>query len=861
MNNIEIKPFYNTIDDDVVKDFYNPLLSACTHYKRVSAYFDSKILKLYSRGLERVINNNAKIYFIFSHQLSEKDFNEIKLGYKSRRDKLEELKNQIDENDFSPEFLSLAYLIKNQYVSIKIAFTKSGGIFHDKFGIFENNEDSVYFRGSNNETFASIRSNFESFETTCSWNSVDIELKKIAYAKEMFQKLWNDNYSDDVMVNDMTKVIEEKLISFTHGKAVIKKEIEFNYLHLDYENQLVIENRLESKIKLSPELNFFKRSLEAFTEQYDLINNKIYFNRELTYSKINKIILDLNKYALNNDFELLISNNLKSFLESKELYAQKRRSLGIAIKQKMSLLNNDFEKFKKILNSNMERELRSPQIWDAYHISKMYRSANFSVPGSGKTTIVYGAFAYLSYLEKVDKVVVIGPLNSFTSWIKEFNLCFGQFKELKLFDYKKERKVDSYQRFNKIVHEASQSNLALFNYESLQTNLDAIRNIVDSRTLLVFDEVHRIKSVEGIRAKAALSIGLDSKFRVVLTGTPIPNGFIDLYNMLNLLFADEFNDLFSFDLNQLQRSSSDESTIKKINNEIYPFFCRTNKNELGVPKPEPDNLTNGYQLISNQERKLYELIYYKFSNNFLLLYVRLIQASNNPKLLLNNLTNEEFRIFDTHDYLSDFSENFSEKLNQIFFTDSEIDLINSIDMTSKFYRGVDLVEKLVIEGKVIVWGIFVNTLEKIEKELILRGIKAKVISGKTDFHDRESIIENFESGDIQVLITNPHTLGESVSLHKSCHQAVYFELSFNLVHFLQSKDRIHRLGLSENTKTNYYIVSLNDPHGDYPPIDMKIYNRLVEKDLIQNKAISKDGLTYFENDVQEDIEFLFGKGI
>ena len=46
-----------------------------------------------------------------------------------------------------------------------------------------------------------------------------------------------------------------------------------------------------------------------------------------------------------------------------------------------------------------------------------------------------------------------------------------------------------------------------------------------------------------------------------------------------------------------------------------------------------------------------------------------------------------------------------------------------------------------------------------------------------------------------MLLTNPHTLAESVSLHSVCHDAVYFEYSYNLVHPLQSKDRIHRLGL------------------------------------------------------------------
>ena len=182
----------------------------------------------------------------------------------------------------------------------------------------------------------------------------------------------------------------------------------------------------------------------------------------------------------------------------------------------------------------MTRKLRLPQLWDAYHMAKMMRGANFSVPGAGKTSIVYGAFAYLESLGEVDKIVMVGPINSFSSWKNEFLLCFGNKKALKVFDYQKEKENNAQDRFDKIVFEASKKNLILFNYESLQSNEDALTSLIDSKTLLVFDEVHRIKAIKGIRAQSARRIGNNSKYRIVLTGTPIPNGYVDLYNVLNI---------------------------------------------------------------------------------------------------------------------------------------------------------------------------------------------------------------------------------------------------------------------------------------------------------------------------------------
>ena len=72
--------------------------------------------------------------------------------------------------------------------------------------------------------------------------------------------------------------------------------------------------------------------------------------------------------------------------------------------------------------------------------------------------------------------------------------------------------------------------------------------------------------------------------------------------------------------------------------------------------------------------------------------------------------------------------------------------------------------------------------------------------------DRVDMINNFRNGNAQVLISNPNTLGESISLHQTVHDAIYFEYNFNLTFMLQSRDRIHRLGLNNNQYTRYYYL-------------------------------------------------------
>lgn len=841
-----VKPIYISTQDNILDDFYLPLLSGAKVYKRVSAYFDSNILKHYSRGIENIISRNGKIYFIFSHQLTEEDYNEIKDGYYEKATKkLDEL---IAFESITSEVKNLAFLIKHGYVEIKIAFTKTNGIFHDKFGLIEDETETVYFRGSNNETVASITSNFESFETTCSWEADLNEQYKISQAKKMFDSLWNNRFPGDVIVLDMPEVIKRNLISFSGEEIIISNIYKENSYVMDYKfNQLEGTNNLENKEMMCEASNFYKMYLEYHMENVE--GNKHIYNKEVNYSDIKKLIDVITNYSLRIGFNLYITPRLRKHLYDSDILIEKRRHLGHAIKERHAILKEDFEKFNRIVDEEMTRDLRVSQRWDAYHFAKMIRSANFSVPGAGKTSVVLGAYAYLSSMKinEVDKIVMIGPINSFKSWELEFEACFGEKRKLNIYNHQK-LKVQEYSRnFDNIVHLSKDRNLFLFNYESLDSNLEAIKRIVNNRTMLVFDEVHRIKSIYGKRSEAARSILGQAKYRVVLTGTPIPNGYQDIFNMLNILFTEEYQDFFGFNEQFLVSAKENVFNANIINNAIYPFFVRTTKEDLKIPAAEPDDVSSGYVVVNEAEEQLFKIIYANFSSNFLLLYIRLMQASNNPKLILKGLDDYERQILE-----------FDAALSDVTLDDEDYNFINNFGMTSKFWRGIDIVKEKVKNGPVIVWAIFIDTIHSIERELVLKGIKARVITGSVLPEVRENIISEFRLGKFDVLITNPHTLGESISLHKVCHQAVYFELSFNLVHYLQSRDRIHRLGLTEEEKTEYTFLFLDNPGSVFTPIDMAIYKRLLEKEELQRQALTSNDIYILIDDLEKDIKEVLG---
>ncbi len=862
LKEVSLKPLYNSKFDDVVKDFYNPVLSQALIYQRTSAYFDSNILKLYSKGIENIVSKHGHIFFLFSEQLCGDDFKKMTEGYEIREKFLNDYyANKFDKIDDSVEISNLAFLISHGFLDVKLAFTRNG-IYHDKFGLIRDKDDIVYFRGSNNETAASVLNNRESFEVSCSWQCDENDMKVINSRIKEFERLWN-NREEDTIVLEIPEVIKANILKYDKGRIMINDFYKDGSLILDYyDYALVLKNNLSKEqngFNDFAENSFFMSTLEFDLEtgKYD-INNFLHFKKSLHYSDIKRIIGIISEKCKQRCINLIISPALASFLDKFNIEIEKRTSLGIAIKNKSNpTVLSEFEEFKIFVSNHMERELKEEQMWASFHLVQMKRAANFSVPGSGKTSIVYGAFAYLYFHNLVDKLVVFCPLNAFSSWRDEFYLNFGDKLELRLYDFKAETKgLQTYRKYDSIVFSSMDCNLVLFNYHALLNNKDAIKEVIDDKTFIIFDEVHRLKNPEGVLSNLALEVIDRAVYRTVLSGTPIPNGYVDLMVLLKILFSEDYRDFFSYTIDYLRSANLNVNYSKRINETIFPYYMRLTKKQLNVPEAEPD-----HQVIveaNDMEKEVIRILYSHYRDKALPLYIKLMQASTNPSYLLSSLTKEDYDAFNTYDDEDFYSEKNIDNF-EVTFDEDELSVISRCSFTEKFEKGIDLIQKLSENGPVIVWCVFIKTIFECSNRLTSLNISNNYVYGGTKFEDREKILADFKNGNIRVLITNPHTLGESISLHKVCHQAVYLEYDFNLVHFSQSKDRIHRLGLNEADKTNYYFMELQTNDVLYNFIDDKIYHKLKDKEILENEAVEGTHIVYIANDFDKDIEDLLLK--
>ena len=864
-----IQPTYQS--ENLVKEFYEPVLSEATIYRRVSAYFSSEGLGLYSKGLDKLFGNNGFAQFIISTDISEEDFKKIQEGY-TLKNSLVDLPAQLRQtilNDQTKESLgNLAFMIASNHAEVKFAVIPRGrGIFHDKFGLIDSDQETIFFNGSVNETRNGLEYNYESISVDVSWDSSTNVQTRILANKNRFDRLWK-NEEKDILTIDATKIVYDEIKKYQQYSTInkVKENQSDNNIYFSLKSGNIIVRQDNSSIQITSSDRKLKPGSDLSNKYFEDDNSTI--KSEFSYMDINYIINETRKRCDRKNIIVEVSEELQEHLKSKQYSIEQYSKLGIYLKSPEQYTihreQEKFEEFVSVVSSEVVRPFKKLQLEAAFYEYRMAKAANFSVPGSGKTAMILAVFAFLNSSkvesEHVDNLLVICPINAFNSWKEEFKQVFGNKKQLEVIDCQSSKNFDFDLSLN-----WKTSNLVLVNYESLTKYKDRLQELLSIKTMIVFDEVHRIKNPFGVRAQAALELVKDSRFKFVLTGTPIPNSYQDVYNFLHLLYANEYNAFFRWNLDELKNPSVRK--IEEINKALIPFFWRLNKNDLGVPKPDPDKFLDVEP--SEEQKQLAQSIYYNESSSLARL-IRLIQASTNPELLNKRIAYKDMWFADDND--QDDTVEISEEIfnNRLQITsDSAIREAKGYDeydfssmISPKFEKGIQKIQELISEGKkVIVWAIFVDTMKKIQNRLGQIGVKSNLVYGQTDVSERQNLIDDFRFGNTMVMISNPQTLGESVSLHREVHDALYFEYNFNLTFMLQSRDRIHRLGLEDNQYTRYYYLQTkSEPadSGDAGYIDEKIYSKLKKKEEIMYNAIDNGDLKieFSQNEIDEAIDII-----
>jgi superfamily II DNA or RNA helicase len=232
---------YNTNDNDLVSEFYTPILSLAKTYDRSTGSFSVAGIKALAQPLVHFIRNamqsgtpHCVMRIVASHDISEYDYDQIVGGYEKRYrtpdDKLtailQSLKNSSDQ-ELLRAVRNIGTMVQLGLLDIKVAITaqKLEGIFHRKIGVFSDfHENSITFEGSQNVSKSGDGSekNLEGLVAFCSDQPAIMNFK--AGHIRFFENLWEDRLQN-VRVRPLDQYPRELLASYGVPLETILREI------------------------------------------------------------------------------------------------------------------------------------------------------------------------------------------------------------------------------------------------------------------------------------------------------------------------------------------------------------------------------------------------------------------------------------------------------------------------------------------------------------------------------------------------------------------------------------------------------------------------------------------------------------
>ena len=207
-------------DNNIADSFLNPVLKCSKEYCRSVGFFSSGVLDTVFDGIVALAKNRGKVRLVASPHLNEEDIKAIELGYKQKKEIIEEAFSRDYNAEISrlPEtrLQLLCDLIRNDILDIKIAVTEGFGIYHDKLGILKDGDgNTLVFYGSSNSSYSGYRENYEKIRVVKGWEPGNNLI--VADEQAEFDSLWN-NTNEFIEVFDYSETAKKNLIEAIQTK-------------------------------------------------------------------------------------------------------------------------------------------------------------------------------------------------------------------------------------------------------------------------------------------------------------------------------------------------------------------------------------------------------------------------------------------------------------------------------------------------------------------------------------------------------------------------------------------------------------------------------------------------------------------
>ena len=412
---------------------------------------------------------------------------------------------------------------------------------------------------------------------------------------------------------------------------------------------------------------------------------------------------------------------------------------------------------------------------------------NFSDPGTGKTRATLDAIA-----QRADggRTLVIAPLSILEcSWgedIRRFtpNLTYS------IADAK-----------NRQTAFEQQTDIVLTNHDGVK-QIAANPSLLSGFNTVVVDESTAFKNRNSQRSKALAKIVNTVKYRVILTGTPNSNTVCDLWHQIFLLDNGERlgKNFFGF-----QRAVCNPLALNAGGRPLMKWVDK-----------ETANATVSAALGDIVFRVKFEDVIEIPGN-----HTRLIEVTNPPQLtkLYREFMRDSILPLADGDVTAINAGALVRKLLQlltgaVYDSDGQTRIVHS----NRYNLVLDLVEETDHSVVAFNWRHERVAMCQLAEQ---RGIKYAVIDGDTPFNARTTIVNDFQTGKLQVLFAHPQSAGHGLTLTRG-NRTIWASPTYNAEHYQQFCRRIYRAGQTRKTETIRIAAKGTIEHEVYQKLEGKL---------------------------------------
>ena len=411
--------------------------------------------------------------------------------------------------------------------------------------------------------------------------------------------------------------------------------------------------------------------------------------------------------------------------------------------------------------------------------------------GTGKTKTSLDLFSAYFQDQKVDRLLVVTKFSTRKNWEREVGIHCPIPTEVMILNTTKPK---VFEEFNTSATDALK--ILIVGTESLAAGnaiLYAQKFVdVSTRVGMIVDEAHMIKNHSAVRARNCVKLSKSASYKLIMTGTPVANGPMDVFMQFECLDPDilGIGDFYSFRNRYAVMGGYENKEIVGYQNMeelielISPFVFQVRKSEVLTELP-PKVYETREVSMTDEQRRLYKDIAKRDQT-----------VVGDQGITVKSVLERMLRLQEITGGIITFERN-PDLYNRSKFVHSRIG-----GMNPKVEELLAICEET--EGSMIVWCRFVEEIVWVTealREKFGESSTVQIYGGISEQERDYNVQELFQQGKARFLVGNAATGGVGLNMTRA-ETVVYFSNSFSFTDREQSEDRAHRIG---QTKSVTYI--------------------------------------------------------